>query len=81
MSGADIAVSVSGVAGPTGGSAERPVGTVYFALATEAGVEAMERWFPGDRAAVQRQAAYVALEMVRAQCRGRLPARLPADCG
>lgn len=81
VSGADIAVSVSGVAGPTGGSAERPVGTVYFALATEAGVEAMERWFPGDRAAVQRQAAYAALEMVRAQCRGRLPARLPADCG
>ena len=35
----------------------------------------------GDRAAVQRQAAYAALAMVRARCGGRLPARLPSDCG
>jgi nicotinamide-nucleotide amidase len=81
VSGADLALSVSGVAGPTGGSAERPVGMVFFALATDDHVEVVERRFQGDRAAVQRQAAYAALEMVRARCRGRMPARLPADCG
>lgn len=81
VSGADLAVSVSGVAGPTGGSAERPVGLVYLALADDDGVAVLERRFKGDRAAVQRQAAYAALEMVRARCRGRMPARLPADCG
>jgi nicotinamide-nucleotide amidase len=78
VSGADLALSVSGVAGPTGGSAERPVGMVFFALATDDHVEVVERRFQGDRAAVQRQAAYAALEMVRARCRGRMPARLPA---
>lgn len=82
VSGADLALSVSGVAGPTGGSAERPVGMVCFALASgDDDVEVLERRFHGDRASVQRQAAYAALEMVRARCRGRMPARLPADCG
>jgi nicotinamide mononucleotide (NMN) deamidase PncC len=54
---------------------------VYFALATDDHVDVLERRFHGDRASVQRQAAYAALEMVRARCRGRMPARLPADCG
>lgn len=81
VSGADLAVAVSGVAGPTGGSPERPVGTVFIALAGDDGAEVLRWRFEGDRAAVQRRAAYAALEMIRAHCRGRLPARLPAVCG
>lgn len=83
VSGADIAVSVSGVAGPGGGSPERPVGTVWFGLSADGDddVTVVQRHFKGDRAAVQRQAAYAALELVRARCQGPLPARMPSVCG
>jgi nicotinamide-nucleotide amidase len=55
---AQLSVAVTGVAGPNGGSADKPVGTVWLAWATPASVTA-ERWlFPGDRTAV-RQATVV----------------------
>lgn len=56
LSGADIAVAVSGVAGPSGGSIEKPVGTVWFAwgLATGA-IHSQCFHFSGDRATVQEQ--------------------------
>ncbi len=50
---AKVAVAVTGVAGPTGGSAEKPVGTVWFGFATPAGVVTELRQFGGDRAAVR----------------------------
>jgi nicotinamide-nucleotide amidase len=50
---AQVAVSVTGVAGPTGGSAEKPVGTVWFGWATPAGVWSECHRFDGDRSAVR----------------------------
>ena len=52
---ADIAVAVTGVAGPGGGSPEKPVGLVWFALARRGRPTRVERrLFPGDRSAVRR---------------------------
>jgi nicotinamide-nucleotide amidase len=50
---AQLAVSVTGVAGPTGGSADKPVGTVWFGWATPAGTFTERQRFDGDRAAVR----------------------------
>ena len=49
-----VAVAVTGVAGPGGGSADKPVGMVWFAWATPAGVTSEARLFGGDRAAVRQ---------------------------
>ncbi len=51
---AQVSVAVTGVAGPTGGSAEKPVGTVWFGWATPEGVFSEHRRFDGDRAAVRQ---------------------------
>ena len=51
---AQVAVAVTGVAGPTGGSAEKPVGTVWFGWATPEGVFTEHRRFDGDRSAVRQ---------------------------
>ncbi|WP_075183581.1 nicotinamide-nucleotide amidase [Pantoea sp. 1.19] len=60
---ADYAVSVSGIAGPDGGSADKPVGTVWFAFAHRAGATlALCQHFSGDREAVRRQATAFALQ-------------------
>ena len=62
LSSADIAVAISGVAGPSGGSVEKPVGTVWFAWAMATGEMKTElKWFEGDREAVQRLALVWAL--------------------
>ncbi len=61
-SGARFAVAVSGIAGPDGGSAEKPVGTVWLAWADGEQVFAERRLFDGDRAAVRRQTVEAALE-------------------
>ena len=53
--GADVAMSVTGIAGPGGGSAAKPVGTVWFGLAAKDDAETFRRRFDGDRAAVRRQ--------------------------
>ena len=60
---ADYAVSISGIAGPDGGSEEKPVGTVGFAFATARGEGITRReCFSGDRDAVRRQATAYALQ-------------------
>ena len=61
---ADLAVSVTGIAGPDGGSAEKPVGLVWFGLATPGGVRTEKAVFAGDRAAVRAQAVTHALGML-----------------
>ena len=61
-SGADLALAVTGIAGPDGGSAEKPVGLVWLATALHGEVRAVERRFPpGDRDVVRRLAARTAL--------------------
>lgn len=60
-----VAVAITGVAGPTGGSAEKPVGTVCFAWARKAAsVESETRRFAGDREAVRRQSVEHALTLL-----------------
>lgn len=62
LSGAELAVAVSGIAGPDGGSAEKPVGTVWFAWGTASGErKACCYHFDGDRRAIQQQAVISAL--------------------
>ncbi len=62
---ARIAVAVSGVAGPGGGSAAKPVGTVFIGWGTrEGGIEIAARHFGGDREAVRRQTVVFALRAV-----------------
>lgn len=53
---ADITLSVTGIAGPTGGTEEKPVGTVYFGVAEETGCEGVLKQCRGDREKVQRMA-------------------------
>jgi PncC family amidohydrolase len=62
--GAEIAVSTTGVAGPGGATARKPVGLVYLGLASPAGVEAHEHHFAGDRAAVIAAATEAALQLL-----------------
>ena len=64
---AGIAVSVTGIAGPSGGSADKPIGMVCFGLA-RAGVPVVteRQLFPGDRTAVQAAAVAHAFKMIRA---------------
>ncbi|WP_437609157.1 nicotinamide-nucleotide amidase [Erwinia sp. V71] len=60
---ADFAMAVSGIAGPGGGSDDKPVGTVWFGFATKQGdVLARRQVFAGDREAVRRQATAYALQ-------------------
>jgi nicotinamide-nucleotide amidase len=64
-SGADVAVAVTGIAGPEGGTPDKPVGLVYHALTGAAGERVRRAHFPGDRERVRQQAAQLALELVR----------------
>lgn len=60
---ADTAVAVTGIAGPDGGSREKPVGLVWFAWCVRGGAARVEsRQFPGDRTEVRRQAIEFALK-------------------
>jgi nicotinamide-nucleotide amidase len=68
---ADLALSISGVAGPTGGSPAKPVGMVCIGLADENSVKARTFNFPGDREWVRDRAAKMALTMLRYQLLGK----------
>src|SRR5208282_6928031 len=68
-SGASIGVGITGIAGPTGGSPEKPVGLVFIALADERGTQVREFRFPGNRERVRLWATQMALEMIRRRIR------------
>jgi nicotinamide-nucleotide amidase len=63
--GSTIGVGITGVAGPGGGSEEKPVGTVHVAIAHAGGVKERGARFPGERENIRWQASQVALDMVR----------------
>ncbi len=58
-------IGITGVAGPSGGTEQKPVGLVYIALAGEEGTQVVERNFPGDRKRIRQFATQQALEMMR----------------
>jgi len=64
-SGADIGVAVTGIAGPTGGSAEKPVGLVYIAFGDNEDVQCIRYVLKGNRARIRRSASMNALNNVR----------------
>lgn len=69
--GASIGIGVTGIAGPSGGSPEKPVGFVYVALADERGTQVREFRFPGDRERIRYWASQAALEIIRRRIRGQ----------
>ncbi len=63
--GADVAVAVTGIAGPGGGTAEKPVGLVYLHAEGPDGGLGRELSFPGDRATIRARSTVAALHLVR----------------
>ena len=61
----DFGLAVTGIAGPTGGSDEKPVGLVYICLADSATTQVKRNLFAGDRHIVRRRAVIAALDMLR----------------
>jgi len=74
-SGAQFAVAVSGVAGPDGGSADKPVGTVWLAWGAGRQLVSERRQFDGDRDQVRRQTVKAALEGLIQLAAGEIPKR------
>lgn len=71
-SNAHLTIAVTGVAGPSGGTASKPVGTVWFGMGIRDGVSTTERQvFPGDRAAVREATVMHALAILGAAARAR----------
>ncbi len=66
LSNADIGVGITGIAGPGGGSAEKPIGLVYIATATQSDVVTKRFLFDGDRESVREQSTKAAVMMVMA---------------
>ena len=58
-------VGITGIAGPTGGTSEKPVGLVYIALADASRTQVLKRRYPGERKTIRRQATQSALDMLR----------------
>ena len=63
--GATVGLGVTGIAGPTGATEEKPVGLVYIAVTDAQGADAMSRTFRGDRQRIREWAAQQALDLVR----------------
>lgn len=58
----EVSLAISGIAGPTGGSEDKPVGLVWFAWCIDGQIETYKEVFAGDREAVRQQAAVTAIE-------------------
>lgn len=70
--GTTYGLSLTGVAGPTGGTPEKPVGTVFMALATPEKVEVRKFFFPGERDRIRRYSSFSALDLLRRHLQGKL---------
>ncbi|OKY73832.1 MAG: hypothetical protein BM485_16270 [Desulfobulbaceae bacterium DB1] len=70
ISGADIGLSITGIAGPGGGSLEKPVGTVCFAIAGNEKTISLRYRFSGNRTMIQTKAAMTGLDLLRRHLRG-----------
>jgi nicotinamide-nucleotide amidase len=68
VSGADVALALTGVAGPGGGTDAKPVGTVFLSTAGPSSTTVKERFFHGDRHQIQTLAAYAGLQLLRDAC-------------
>ncbi len=73
--GTDLGLAITGIAGPGGGSPEKPVGTVFFGLAHGEHVESHLRHFQGSRAQVKQQSAEAALDLLRRYLESHAPVR------
>jgi nicotinamide-nucleotide amidase len=71
--GSDLAVAITGIAGPTGATEDKPVGLVFLALAGGSVDRVRRAQFPGERDRVRAQAAQAALEMIRRAVLGLAP--------
>ncbi len=78
---ADLAVAITGVAGPDGGSDAKPVGLTYVAVADEAGVEVRRLLLAGDRSANKRDSTAAALELLLAHTDALAVSRSGAAAG
>jgi nicotinamide-nucleotide amidase len=65
LSGSDIALAVTGIAGPDGGTPDKPVGMVYIAMDTRAGCQAKAYHFHGNRAEIRTITAFMAMDRLR----------------
>jgi PncC family amidohydrolase len=72
LASANVGVSVTGIAGPGGGSAEKPVGTVFIGLSWEEGTHVEKFLFQGDRAAIREETAEKALTLLCQYLEGAL---------
>jgi nicotinamide-nucleotide amidase len=63
--GAEIGVGITGIAGPGGGSPEKPVGTVWIAAQVQGTVRTLGRVFVGDREEIRQRSAQAALDLIR----------------
>ena len=68
LAGTDVGLSVSGIAGPTGGTREKPVGTVYMAMAWNDDVQCWKYSFGGSRIEIKQQTSEEALLRIREHC-------------
>jgi nicotinamide-nucleotide amidase len=62
---ATFGIGITGVAGPTGGTLEKPVGLVFIAISSENEIEAFERRFPGDRERIRLWSSFTAMDLLR----------------
>jgi nicotinamide-nucleotide amidase len=69
LAGSTFGIGITGIAGPSGGSAEKPVGLVYIALADDAQASARKFLFPGDRQFIRTLSVNAALDMLRRRIR------------
>jgi nicotinamide-nucleotide amidase len=64
-------IAVTGIAGPSGGTPEKPVGTVWLAASVDGDTRAVRRVFPGERDEIRRRSAQAALDLLRRHIEGR----------